>query len=233
MRHLIAALGSALILTACESDTTLPGPTGDLITLNAQQAALIVGRVVEFSSSDPTLGALADTIQFVVKAGAEVQRIDVTTSFGVTSYWTVSLHRAFVGASQSWSTFHVIGFNDVSNPTEFLILGGFSQVAGTTAPTSITGSIGSNASSSLTGHFFGVIGNQVGMWNASGGTVSMIATSTGEACPNFSAAGMTCAKSSMSTTFSITQTVTGGAPATGNRTGSASNVSVPGVRLTM
>src|SRR5687767_2600305 len=128
MRHLIAALGSALILTACESDTTLPNPTGDLITLNAQQAALIVDRVVQFSSSDPTLGALADTIQFVVKSGAEVQRIDVTTSFGVTSYWTVSLHRAHVGASQSWSTFHVIGFNDPSAPTEFLILGGFSQV---------------------------------------------------------------------------------------------------------
>jgi hypothetical protein len=233
MRHLIAALGSALMLTACESDTTLPNPTGDLITLSAQQAALIVDRVVQFSSSDPTLGALADTIQFVVKSGAEVQRVDVTTSFGVTSYWTVSLHRANVGASQSWSTFHVIGFNDPSAPTEFLILGGFSQVAGTTAPTSISGSIGSNASSSLTAHFFGVIGDQVGMWNASGGTVSMTASSTGASCPNFSASGMTCVKSSMATTFSITQTVTGGAPATGNRTGSASDATIPGVRLTM
>jgi hypothetical protein len=233
MRHYMTALGLALLLSSCESDTTVPGPTGDLITLNAQQAALIAGRIVEFSSDDPTLSALADTIQFVVKSGAEVQRIDVTTSFGVTSYWTVSLHRTHSGPSQSWSTFHVIGFDDPSDPTEFLILGGFSQVAGTTAPTSISGSIGSNASSSLTGHFFGVIGDQVGMWNASGGTVSMTATSTAGACPNFTAQGMTCAKSSMATTFSITQTVTGGAPATGQRTGSASDATVPGVRLSM
>jgi hypothetical protein len=231
MRHYLTALGLALVLSSCESDSTQP--SGDLVTLNAQQAANIVARVAQFSSSDPTLGALADTIQFVVKAGAEVQQIDVTTSFGVTSYWTISLHRTFAGASQSWSTFHVLGFNDLSDPTEFLILGGFSQVAGTTPPTSLMGSIGSSASSSLTGHFFAVIGGQVGMWNASGGTVSMSAASTTEACPNFSASGMTCVKSSMNASFAITQTVTGGAPATGNRTGSALAATIPGVKLSM
>lgn len=233
MRDVLSTFAAALLLTSCESDTTLSTPTGDLITLDAQQAAAIVGRIEQFSSTDPTLGALADTIQFVVKAGAEVQRVEATTSFGVTSYWTVSLHRSRAAPSQSWSTFHVIGFNDPSNPTEFLILGGFAQVVGATPPTSLNGPIGATPNSSLTGHFFSVVGTQVGMWNASGGTVSMTATSSGESCPSFNAPGMTCTKSSMATTFSITQTVTGGAPATGNRTGSASGATVPGVRLSM
>ena len=232
MRHILAILGSAFLLTSCDETTPPGGPTGDLIVLTASQATALVDRFEQLSSSDPILGSLADTIRFVITAGAEVQRIDATTNFGADSYYVVSLHRTFSGTSQSWSTFHVIGFNDPSNPTEFLILGGWSQTSGSTPPTSVSGSIGASGNTSLTGHFFSASGTNVNMWHADAGTVSLNASATAESCPGFSAPGMTCVKSDMSVTFAITGTVPENG-ATGERTGSGTASSVPGVRLSM
>jgi hypothetical protein len=232
MRRILATLGSALVLTSCDNTTPPSGPTGDLITLTASQAAALVDRFEQLSSSDPSLGALADTIRFVITAGAEAERIDATTNFGTDSYYVISLHRAQSGASQSWSTFHVFGFNEPSNPTEFLILGGWSQTSGATPPTSVSGSIGPSINTSLTGHFFSASGTNVDMWHATAGTVSLSASATSESCPGFSAPGMTCVKSDMSVTFAISGTVPENG-ATGERTGSATDSGVPGVRLSM
>jgi hypothetical protein len=232
MRRILATLGSALLLTSCDESTPPGGPTDDLITLTASQAAALVDRFEQLSFSDPTLSSLADTVRFVLTAGAEAQRIDATTNFGTTSYYVVSLHRVHSGTPQSWSTFHVFGFNDPSNPTEFLILGGSSATNGPTPPTSATGSIGATGNTSLTGHFFSMSGSNVHMWHADAGTVSLSASATAESCPGFSAPGMTCVRSDMSVTFAITGTVPENG-ATGERTGSGTDSSVPGVRLSM
>jgi len=228
---------AALATLGCESNERVIGvTTGDVIQLTNAQAAALVSHMqsVSASSSDATLAALADSARFVLTAGAEARQIAVTTDLGDGPYWAVSMHRTHAGTGaspQSWATFHVIAFNEPNNATRFIVLGGFSSVSGTTPPASVSGAIGSSATSSLTGHLFSVNGNQVSAWHASAGTVALTATPTADACPGFSATGMTCIKSSIAATFSLTTTVAGSGT-TGQRTASSSGAqTAPGVRL--
>ena len=237
VRNVLALAGVAAVM-GCESDKlVVPVTTGEVITLTQAQAATLVSRMTSFSSAsggDATLAALGDTARFVLTAGAEARQIEVTTDLGAGPYWAVSIHRTRVGTGtspMSWSTFNVIGFNEPNDPTRFIVLGGFNQVAGTTPPSSVSGSIGSTANSSLTAHLFSVSGSQVSTWHASGGTSSLSATSGPESCPGFTATGMTCVKSTMTVNFNITGTVAGNGT-TGTRTMStASAQTVPGIRL--
>ena len=238
IRKTLLAAGLAA-LTACESNETVIGlTTGQVIQLTNAQAATQVSRMSAFgsasSTSDATLRALADSARFVLTAGAEARQISVTTDLGDGPYWAVSMHRARAGSGaspQSWATFHVIAFNEPNNPTRFIVLGGYSSVNGTTPPTTVSGSIGSNATSSLTAHLFSVSGSQVSAWHASAGTSSLTATPSADACTGFNATGMTCVRSSMAVTFSITATVAGNGT-TGQRTASSSGAqTAPGVRL--
>ena len=235
MKRIVLAAGAA-VLMGCESDKTVIGvTTGETIQLTQAQAAALVSHMSSFSSTDPSLSSLADSARFVLKSGAEAHQIAVTTDLGDGPYWAVSLFRSHVGAGtspQSWSTYHVIAFNEPNNPTRFIVLGGYNSVSGTTPPSSVTGPIGSSATSSLTAHLFSVAGSAVSAWHASGGTVSMTATPTSEACAGFTATNMTCVKSSMSATFNITTTVAGNGT-TGQRTAASSGAqTAPGIRLT-
>ena len=225
---LVAAMG-------CESDKTVVGvTTGEVIQLTNAQAAALVSHMSTISTKDPTLASLADSARFVLTAGAEARQVAVTTDLGDGPYWAVSLHRSRAGSGaspQSWSTFHVIAFNEPNNPTRFIVLGGYSSASGTTPPASVSGSIGSSSTSSLTAHLFSVSGNQLSAWHANGGTVSLTATPLAESCAGFTATGMTCIRSTMAATFNITSTVAGNGT-TGQRTVSSSGAqTVPGVRL--
>lgn len=231
----LVPLAAAIALLGCESDEiVIPVTSGEVIQLTEAQAATLEGRMSSFSSTDPSLAALGDTARFVLTAGAEARQIDVTTDLGAGPYWAVSLHRSHVGAGtspQSWSTFHVIAFNEPNNPTRFIVLGGFNSVSGTTPPASVSGAIGSTSTSSLTAHLFSVEGNQTSAWHASAGTSSLTATPTAESCAGFTATGMTCVRGSMSVTFDITGTVPGNGSA-GQRTASVVVAqTVPGISL--
>lgn len=230
-------IAAAAAVLGCESDETVVGvTTGETIHLTNAQASALVSfmTTVSTASNDATLAALADSARFVLKSGAEAHQIDVTTDLGDGPYWAVSMQRTHVGTGsspQSWSTFHVIAFNEPNNVSRFIVLGGYSSVSGTTPPNSVSGSIGPSGTSSLTGHFFNVIGSQVSSWHANAGTVSLTATPASEACADFSATNMTCVKASMSLNFNIMGTVAGNGT-TGQRTGStASAQTAPGVRL--
>lgn len=236
VRNVLAFVGVAALL-GCESDKIVtPVTTGEVINLTQAQAATLVSRMTSFSSgsTDATLAALGDSARFVLTAGAEARQINVTTDLGEGPYWAVSIHRSKVGTGaspQSWSTFNVIAFNEPNDPTRFIVLGGFNQVAGTTPPSSVSGPIGGAASSSLTAHLFSVSGSQVSAWHASAGTSSLSATPGLEACPGFTGTGMTCLKSTMTANFTITTTVPGNGT-TGTRTMStAAAQTVPGIRL--
>ena len=234
IRNLWVAAGLAVVM-GCESDKTVVGvTTGEVIQLTNAQAAALVSHMSTLSTKDPSLAALADSARFVLTAGAEARQIAVTTDLGDGPYWAVSMHRSRAGTGtspQSWSTFHVIAFNEPNNPTRFIVLGGYSSVSGTTPPNSVSGSIGSSATYSLTGHLFNESGTQVSSWHASGGTASMTVTPTTDACTGFTASGMTCVRSSMSATFDITTTVAGNGT-TGQRTASSSSSqTAPGVQL--
>ena len=234
-KALLVAASAALL--GCESDENVVGvTTGESIKLTQAQASALVSYMTTLSttSNDPTLAALADSARFVLKAGAEAHQLAVTTDLGEGPYWAVSMQRTYAGTGaspQSWSTFHVIAFNEPNNVSRFIVLGGFNMVSGSTPPNSVSGSIGSSSTSSLTAHFFSTTGSQLSSWHANAGTMSMTATPTTEACAGFTATNMTCVKSSMSVAFNITGTVAGN-NTTGQRTGSvASAQTAPGVRL--
>jgi hypothetical protein len=218
-----ASLALAFSLAACSDDPASPA-SGDLITLTSSQAVALVAKVESFGAQDASLGALSDTVDVVITAGAQARRIDVTSDIGNGPYWTVSL-QMFAGTT---STFHVIAFDDPSNPSRFLILGG--AVLGSSVPvTSASGSIGTNGTTSLTGHLLTVSGSGVSAWHVSGGSLSFDLHPTTQTCPGFTGSG-NCVPITMDATFNFTASVPDGS-ATGQRTASGSAQGIPGVRL--
>jgi hypothetical protein len=225
MRRIALASIALILASGCSDDPDPAGPSsGQTITLTASQAASLVARMESFGAGDPSIAALADTIDVVIKAGAEARRVDVTTDLGEGPYWAVSL-QMFQGTT---TTFHVVAFNDASNPTQFIILGGASL--GSSSPViSMSGAIGTSGGESRTGHLYSVAGTEVSAWHASGGAVAFTAHPTSQACSNFPGPG-SCVSSSMDATFSFTSTVPDQA-ATGQRTASGTLTALPGVRL--
>jgi hypothetical protein len=236
MKTFTLAASAALLFTLAGcSDSNDPGD-GTTITLTASQAATLVSRIEFFGASDPTLSSLADTVDVVLTAGAVARRVEIVNSQGASSFYAVSLqrtHQATAGTpgATSWSTFNIIAFDDPTNPTLFVILGGFNSVASGPPPNTVTGPIGATSSSSLTGHLFSVSGNQVSTWNASGGTSYMTVGATSETCAGFTGPG-TCVKSTMDASFTITGSVAGNGT-TGERTWSGNITSIPGISLSM
>ena len=218
-----------ITLAACSDDPS--GVTGgEVITLSASQAAALVARIESFGAADPTLDALADTVDVVIKAGAQARRVEIVNSEGASTFYAVSLQRTHPVAP-AWSTFHVIAFNDPTNPTLFVILGGFNQAQSATPPNTVTGPIGATSSSSLTGHLFSVFGNQLSTWNASGGTSYMTAGATTTVCTGWTGPG-TCVTSLMDASFTITGSVAVYGT-TGERTWSGNITSIPGISMSM
>ena len=215
------ALASSLV--AFSDDPTEP-PNDSVITLTQSQAVALIAKVESFGAQDASLAALSDTVDVVIKAGAQARRIDVESDIGNGPYWAVSL-QMFAGTT---STFHVIAFDDPSNPTRFIILGG--AVLGSTTPVnSASGQIGTNGTTSLTGHLLSTSGTAVSAWHVSGGTLSFVVDPTTQACPGFSGPG-NCVSISTDATLNFTASVPEGA-ATGQRTASGTAEGIPGVRL--
>jgi hypothetical protein len=235
MKRIISASAAlCLALAACGTDDGISPTTGDLITLTAAQAAALVAKVESFGSTDPNLAALADTVDVILKAGAEAKRIDVTTDIGSGPYWAVSLHMPSTMSSPASSTFHVIAFNEPNNPTRFIILGGWAQGSGSTAPTTVNGSLsGPTATTSVTAHLFSVSGSQVSAWHATTGGSVLTSSTTGQSCTGFTGPG-TCVRATMDASFGITGSVAGsGTAATGQKTASGTVTGIPGIRLSM
>ena len=226
---MIASMAAACVLSGC-SDDNGTGIGGEVITLTASQAAALVGRIEGFGASDPNLAALADTVDVVIKAGAEARRVNITNDAGASAFYAVSLDQEFHGANNASANLHIIAFNDPTNPSLLVILGGSIIGASTTAPlNTASGPIGANGNMSLTGHLFSISGTQVQTWNASGGTSYMTAGATAQACTGFAGPG-TCVKSTMDASFTITASVAGN-NTTGSRTWSGDISNVPGIKL--
>jgi hypothetical protein len=231
VKKLAFATVAALTLAAC-SDGPNEAPSGEVITLSASQAAALVGRIESFGASDASLQALADTVDVVIKGGAEARRVDITNDAGGSAFYAVSLHMPNTMSNPASATFHLIAFDDPTNPTLFVILGGWSaEGSGSTAPNTVSGAIGGHATTSLTAHLFSISGNQVSAWHASGGTSYMTAGSSLQLCAGFTGPG-TCVKSTMDASFTITGSVAGNGT-TGQRTWSGNISSVPGIQISM
>ena len=234
MKKTSAILALCVTLAACSDDDPAGPTTGDLITLTSAQAAALVAKVESFGSTDPSLAALSDTVDVVVKAGAQARRIDVTTDLGSGPYWAVSLHMPNTVSSPASSTFHIIAFNEPTNPTRFIILGGWQQGVGSSAPNTVSGSLsGPTSTTSVTAHLFSVSGTQVSAWHATDGTSYMTSGTTSGSCVGFTGPG-TCTPASMDISFTISGSIAGsGTAATGERTAAGNVVGIPGIRLSM
>jgi hypothetical protein len=196
----LAALSSVFV--AC-SEANSPTTDGSKIQLTSSQAALLVSRVSQIAPVHPELSWLADSISLVLKSGAFADRIEVVTDLGDGPFYAVGLQRA-IKTSNASATFDLIAFDDPSNPTNFIIVDGWSQSSNSTTPSSVTGPFGQEASIQLSGHLFHVSGSTVTAWRAESGTASFVAGAAGGACDGFQPTGMvTCAQSALQSTFSI------------------------------
>ena len=221
----VAWIASAVVLSACSDDPAGPAD-GDVIILTQSQAVALIAKVESFGAQDASLAALSDTIDVVIKAGAQARRIDVTSDIGNGPYWAVSL-QMFAGTT---STFHVIAFDEPSNPTKFIILGG--AVLGSSTPVNTaSGAIGTTGLVSLTGHLYSVSGTGIAAWHVSAGTSSLTAHPTTQACQGFAGPG-NCVAITMDATFNFTASVPDqNGTATGQRVATGSVTQIPGVRL--
>lgn len=216
----------SLAAIGCGSDST--APHGPSVTLTAADATVLLDRITELAPVHPELAWLADSANLVLKSGAEADLIPLTTDLAAGPFYAVGLERGAQISANSFSTFDLIAFNDPSNPTDFIIVDGFTT--GTVPPpTSVSGDFGG----AVNGHLFHVAGNAVTAWRAQAGVASLSTASVGAACTGFtSIATVTCAQSKLTAAFTITSALEdSGAPGAGTRTASLTPTTVAGILL--
>jgi hypothetical protein len=229
MRFERASVGlvvGSLFAIGCGSDTTAPhGPT---ITLTAAEATVLMARITELAPVHPELAWLADSANLVLRSGAEADVIPLTTDLAAGPFYAVGLQRGVQVSISSFSTFDLIAFNDPSNPTDFIIVDGFTAGTGT-PPTSASGDFGG----AVNGHLFHVAGNTVTAWRAQVGTATLSTGLLGNSCTGFaSTVSVTCAQSTLTAEFTIASAVQDSGPQTsGTRSASLAATTVAGILL--
>jgi hypothetical protein len=226
----LAALSSVLV--AC-GEASSPMTDGSKIQLTSSQAALLVSRVSQIAPVHPELSWLADSISLVLKSGAFADRIEVVTELGDGPFYAVGLQRA-IKTSHASATFDLIAFDDPSNPTNFIIVDGWSQSSNSMPPSSVSGPFGYTTNLQVSGHLFHVSGSAVTAWRAESGTASFVAGALGGACDGFQETGIvTCTQSALQSTFSIeVARHDDGAQPSDTRSASLSATDVTGILLT-
>jgi hypothetical protein len=225
-RRLLVLGSLAAIAGACNDNITDPNPP--IITLSAQQAAVLTANAEAIADVHPDLEWLTDSIEVVVRAGAQAKRIVVTSEGEEIAYYAVGLQRQVISASSSFSTWHLIAFDNPSSPSEFILANGFAQGAGTTPPTSVDGGFGGD---DVFAHFIRVDDGVITDWRAvTGGATFRTATSGGD-CPVVGTPpqGVTCTLGEIEASFDIVFTTV----PTGNesRTANLLATRVPGAVL--
>jgi len=190
-------LVSSLFIIGCGSDSGT-GPANTL-TLDATQAATVMNRVIQIAPLHTEIAWLADSANLVLKSGAQADRIPVTVTTGAGPFYAVGIQRRIQRATNPFSTFDLIVFNDPSNPTDFVIVDGFNTATGT-PPTSTSG----NFDGPVNGYIFHIDGSTVSSWRDAIGTASLTGGAPGAACDGFqSSQGVTCAQATLTAAFSI------------------------------
>ena len=237
MRLFFACLfaASGVMCAGCDyHDGTSPLTNGNTIHLTQAQAATLVSRVTVLAPVHSELAWLADSVGLVLKAGAEADRIDVTTDLATGPFYAVGLQRAVITASNSFATFDLIAFNDPANPTAFIIVDGYRSVIAALPPVSASAPFGQATSNGMVaGHLFLLAGGSVSAWRAEAGTASVARGTMGGACAAFpSTGGVTCSQAALETSFSISAARhDNGVQPTDTRSASLPATSVAGVLL--
>ena len=218
-------LAATVALAACGDSPTDPNPP--IITLTAQQAATIAARAEAIADDHPDLEWLADSIEVVLRAGAQAKRITVRENGEPVELYAVSLQRDVRTSTSSFATWHLLAFDDANGPDVFIVANGFAQGAGTTPPTSAFGAFGGQ---SVHAHVIVFDGASVDDRRATTGGATFATRSVGGACPisGTPPAGVTCNLAEMEVGFDIVNVTP---PYTVARTYNLLAVTVPGVML--
>jgi hypothetical protein len=189
-----------------------------------------MSRITQLAPVHPELSWLADSANLVLRSGAEVDIINLSTDLGNGPFYAVGLQRAVVNSANSFATFDVIVFNDPSNPTDFIIVDGYASGTGTTPPQSASGSFGGQAAN---GHLFKVVGNTVSAWRAQTGSATFTSGALGDVCAGFQTGpNVSCAQSRLLADFAIdVARHDNGVQPTDTRHASLVATAVPGIRL--
>lgn len=235
MRFAPAAALIALCLTSasCETDPIAPLPTGDLITLSQTQVNAMSDRGNAIADANPSLRSFVDSTLQALQAGVQMVRVDVDTDLTDKPLYFVGIHRVVnQSGGGSFSTWTLVGFEDPANFANIVQTSGFAQSSGSTAPTSVSGSIG-DGSGIVNGQLIHV--NDDGStvtFNHSSGMASFRSDAPSGPCPKANPSpSTTCSLEVMHVTFSVnaTQSVTSSLMRHAWRT---TEVAIPAMRLT-
>lgn len=232
MRRISMLCLAVACMSGCGGAGTDPTTTGTGLT--SAESALLIARVQQIAPVHPELAWLADSVSVALGAGTEPTPVDLSTDLATGPFYAVALHRAFVRSTTSLGTYDVIAFNDPSNPTDFIIVDGWSAASSPTPPASVSGTFGAATSSSaVTAHFFHISGNTVAAWRATTGGATLAADTVGAACTAFQAtAGVTCAQASMKASFNVISAASDSSSSSSTRHATLSSSTVGGVLLT-
>jgi hypothetical protein len=154
----------------------------------------------------------------------------VITDLVTAPLYFAGIHRVVQHASQSFSTWTVVGMDDPEALVNLVEVNGFAEIATATAPTSVSGAIGTGAVNAL---FLKVAtGGAVTEWNANTGTLSFSSDAPTVACPVANpATNITCTIETVHVHFDVTAANDAGGGA-GRHATVATDVDIPTMRLT-
>lgn len=236
VRHSLAVMTAAALALGCSSDptdNTHQPPSGDSFVLNGAQITSLDSTgnaVVTANPGNNTLKSLLDSTLQVLTAGITAKRVDVTTDLTSAPLYFVGIHRVVERTSGSFSTWNVVGMDDPQALVNLIEISGFAASATATAPTSVSGPIGTGAVNAL---FLKVAtGGVVTQWSANTGTLSFSSSAPTVACPIANpSANMTCAIEVMHVHFDV-NAASGSNGATARHATVATDVDIPTMRLT-
>jgi hypothetical protein len=215
------AAAGALAVLGCAGDIT--GPRAS-VTLTASQAAMLVDKAHLIASSRSELAWLADSIEVVLRAGAEARLISIARDGVVQTFYAVGLIRQFAGANP-FSTFHLIGFDVADNPSSFILANGYSPGVDGTPASQVTGSFGDG---SVFAHLVHLSGTQVDALTAIVGEAAFVLGDLSAGCAgNVSVA---CYATSLVANFRIDDARSDQSPAKVHNV-TQTHVNVPGILL--
>jgi hypothetical protein len=232
------AVAFALVAFAlgCSSDTNNPihtPPSGDSFLFSSAQVSSLdsTGQaVVTANPGNSTLSSLLDSTLQVLTAGVTAKKVAISTDLTTVPLYFVGIHRVVEQSSGSFATWTLVGMDDPAALVNLVEVNGFARSETGTAPTTVSGSIGTGAVNAL---FLKVAtGGAVTDWSANAGTVSFSSDPATVPCPVPNpSANITCAIETMHVHFDVSAADgSGGAP--GRHATIATDVDIPTLRLT-
>lgn len=223
------ALLLLLAAAGCSSDST--SPNGGGLTLSASQAAAVMTRIQQISVTAPELSWLADSANVVLRAGAELDSVPITTTRTSGQFYAVGLQRR-IATANAYSTFTFIAFDNPDAPSNLILVNGYLSAGGATPPTAMAGSFGSSNNQQLSGYVFHIAGGTVTEWKSGGtGSASMASAASTGVCAQ-ATNGATCTRAGLTTSFSIDAGKDTAGTVITPRTAAMSATTVAGIVLT-